>query len=648
MGYFNSRLRDGQRLRARGGAGASSILRVAETNGRIANALLTLSDARINIVIRMPCILGQDMSILQIDFYNFYFNATGNIITNLSNDYFITDLALEDNTSTSVPIYFGGSRSKTITAGAANVRSDKILPSSFSLSKFSRGEQYWIKGKLNVASTGHSFPNVQSRSTTGITGAQWHRYDPAATTPSSTDTYGAYTATGTALNSLGSGMTPILIGTPVDSTVPAYIAGGDSITYSNADTATGVGGIGFTTRSMYNGGTNPVPCLNLSRAGTRLDILINNTQWRGYMALGTDYVEGWGVNSLYKVGSSGIGADGSTGESLATFQTKLLTHYADVRTLGIKRIHRRDFFPYTTSTDAWATVALQTAVANWAVGGYRDQFKTWVRTQMQAGVINNFIEMTSCRDATDTDKWVASGTADGQHPAASIHTSSIPEMRKIIDRNQVLAISGLGVAFDPSYPITIAESAGAVSELLDISGNINHATQSTAASKPTTGTRTINSLNTLDFDGGDVLNLTTEMSYASGNTIFAVVEFDDTATNKTIISGTTGGPNIRGDSTEKIDIVNAGTAVVLDGTASLAAATVVSVVTSDGLNQTWLDGVSDGSNASSPAYTKGLGYIGSRVAADYMDGKIGELIVFNRVLSTTERQTVETYLTTKW
>lgn len=54
---------------------------------------------------------------------------------------------------------------------------------------------------------------------------------------------------------------------------------------------------------------------------------------------------------------------------------------------------------------------------------------------------------------------------------------------------------------DASALSSITHSSGSVSQWDDLSGNGRHVAQSTAANQPTTGTRTQNGLNVLDFDG---------------------------------------------------------------------------------------------------------------------------------------------------
>jgi len=103
------------------------------------------------------------------------------------------------------------------------------------------------------------------------------------------------------------------------------------------------------------------------------------------------------------------------------------------------------------------------------------------------------------------------------------------------------ALIGGGVSFSPlnlagiqiwnpyndTSKITDAGS-GAVSEVLDSSGNGYTVSQGTAGLRPTTAAKTLNSRNVLDFDGGDRLDTSTHVFDASTKavTFFAVVKWD--------------------------------------------------------------------------------------------------------------------------
>lgn len=91
-------------------------------------------------------------------------------------------------------------------------------------------------------------------------------------------------------------------------------------------------------------------------------------------------------------------------------------------------------------------------------------------------------------------------------------------------------LANLLLWLDASDEDTITESAGAVSQWDDKSGNNNHLTQSTANDQMTTGTRTLNGLNALDGDGSEFMDVN-NISVSSSLTIMIIAEFDGGLTN---------------------------------------------------------------------------------------------------------------------
>lgn len=77
--------------------------------------------------------------------------------------------------------------------------------------------------------------------------------------------------------------------------------------------------------------------------------------------------------------------------------------------------------------------------------------------------------------------------------------------------------------WDASDTATISHVAGAVTQIDDKSGNGNHFVQDTGSAQPKTGTRTINSLNVLDFDGGDFMSVTSFTHPASFHLFMAAL-----------------------------------------------------------------------------------------------------------------------------
>jgi len=98
---------------------------------------------------------------------------------------------------------------------------------------------------------------------------------------------------------------------------------------------------------------------------------------------------------------------------------------------------------------------------------------------------------------------------------------------------------------DAADASTITEAAGLVSQWDDKSGNSNDATQGTGASQPLTGSRSINGLNGLDFDGIDdyLLNSSANLTSVFNGTnnqfsILAVWQSDDNSLAQRIITAT--------------------------------------------------------------------------------------------------------------
>ena len=90
-------------------------------------------------------------------------------------------------------------------------------------------------------------------------------------------------------------------------------------------------------------------------------------------------------------------------------------------------------------------------------------------------------------------------------------------------------VAGYKAWYDASDTATITVSGSAVTQWNDKSGNGYNLTQSTAAYRPLSGTRTLNSKNVIDFDGSnDSLQAATAsnwtfLSNSGGSSIFLVI-----------------------------------------------------------------------------------------------------------------------------
>lgn len=410
------------RLRMRGG-GSSNPMMVIEPNARMYDGILTTSGTQLTYGMRMPYYIGADASDLTMALTNWYMNISGltALETTITNDWLIVGMSIQAPNGNVQQINFGGSASRTVTAGETLVFSDKIAPLT-GYTKFTRGEKYWVKMIMEVTTTGHSFPrNVSSRNSTGITGAQWHRYNKAATTSSSIYTAGIFTATGTAFSNTGQGCTPMMFGTPINMNQKFFLAIGDSISNgANDATSPTEFGYGSISRAAVNNNTNPYPCLNIARSTQGSDMFALPL-WRNLIKYCNVAFEGYGVN------------DQLASRAHATFTANLEAGYVILRANGIKKIIRNKLSPYTTSTDSWATEVNQTVRAGWGTPttGYMDLTAAWVATNL--GTLFEYYNPRTTWFGTDPYKWPANGTNDGVHPAPALHDSDVANTRAIMD-----------------------------------------------------------------------------------------------------------------------------------------------------------------------------------------------------------------------
>ncbi|MEE9159939.1 MAG: hypothetical protein V3U60_16330 [Gammaproteobacteria bacterium] len=224
-------------------------------------------------------------------------------------------------------------------------------------------------------------------------------------------------------------------------------------------------------------------------------------------------------------------------------------------------------------------------------------------------------------------------------------------------------LAGLSLWLDADDASTITEAGGSVSQWDDKSGNGNDATQTTEASKPTTGISTINGLNALDFDGDDdwLIGASGTISISlSDHTIFFVAHLDTLdelqcfinwndntgSTNRELfcfvlasgnlnVNGTIGSSTIIGDDLQNTDML-------------------VSINVNPGMTMvTRLDGVQKTSNAislvsSADAFSIAAEFDAGSVPGNFTNIKVGEIIMYDRNLSASETQAIEGYLSSKW
>jgi len=230
-----------------------------------------------------------------------------------------------------------------------------------------------------------------------------------------------------------------------------------------------------------------------------------------------------------------------------------------------------------------------------------------------------------------------------------------------VDTNTLPVLDSLVAWFDAADLNTITESSGDLSQWDDKSGNGHHATQGVGADQPSFVTDVVNGLPVVRFNGtSDFLDLgSVVISGTTGRTFFLVCRADNTGTAEAMISLSTSGANGgRYDLTGQISLrVVAGfrqfTVSIVDASNYFvlsvwnAASSDVSA-TEGRRNGTALVQASVNTQAidTQVSGTTRLGENG--VSNQFYDGDLSEVIMYDRELSASEIDSVESYLAAKW
>jgi hypothetical protein len=214
--------------------------------------------------------------------------------------------------------------------------------------------------------------------------------------------------------------------------------------------------------------------------------------------------------------------------------------------------------------------------------------------------------------------------------------------------------------YDASDLTTITESGGSVSQWNDKSGSGHNLAQATGAEQPTTGTRSLNNKNVLDFDGGD--KIFTNDSVMSGNpdvTIATVAIYDinnNPAEDRIMQLGDGGGQTVAitggvvgyafrfDDGNEVYGATSLATPIIQVGVRAAGSDYQSSQMFINGTESARTSGAGD---TNTPNIGTGLSLGSGFTFSNPIDGVIGEsIIVEDSTLAT--RQKIEGYLAHKW
>lgn len=291
------------------------------------------------------------------------------------------------------PIYFGGSRSKTINAGDNNIQFAPIPAAALGLPFFARDSQVWIKAVISVPAA----TNVVPFGPVAVAdfGGQALWYLNGATTPSSVDAAGAFTTSGAAPETRNNSFRFILLGRHVSDGFSSLTVG-DSLADGPFDTtANGAMGRGMVNRAFANSGpSDSLPHLNFGRSGIGIDAFNNGAKWKVFIPYARYAIDQILTNDV----------DNKTPAQMQAVETTLWWH---LRSGGIEKIIRLQLLIRADSSDDWATTANQTVLTNWVNGGRATIMNDWFDTKLADSTIDYVVTgmRAAVADGVATDKW---------------------------------------------------------------------------------------------------------------------------------------------------------------------------------------------------------------------------------------------------
>jgi len=215
-------------------------------------------------------------------------------------------------------------------------------------------------------------------------------------------------------------------------------------------------------------------------------------------------------------------------------------------------------------------------------------------------------------------------------------------------------ISGLAAWYDASDASTITDAgAGAVSQWTDKSGNARTLTQGTAGSRPTTGTRTQNGRNVLDFDGSaDYMSASSAFTQGTSDTVFVVCLNDDGADSTSQVVYNSDDVSNAHCRLLKVstNVWRATSGAALDaGTPNTSAHLLAGVFNGTSGSSLRLDGTSIATGSTGTNSASVSSHVGRNGAGTaYWDGWVAEILHYDSVLSATDIARVEAFLNAKW
>jgi hypothetical protein len=222
-------------------------------------------------------------------------------------------------------------------------------------------------------------------------------------------------------------------------------------------------------------------------------------------------------------------------------------------------------------------------------------------------------------------------------------------------------IQGLQAWYDTTSDDYLTLDGTAITQCIDRSGQGNNtAVQGTASSRPTRALSQINGLQAATFDGGDFLNLPSALySVSNGDSTIFIISRGTSNTTQQASLSLRDGAVATNQFRYNIDAVanRVGFSNVNNNTTTNWVK-INSIDTEsfnifrmgvDGVNQSLsINNATATSNANVVNRTATIGEVGYGGGSLYLTGGIAEILIFNRALTTTEIDNINTYLSNKY
>ena len=206
-------------------------------------------------------------------------------------------------------------------------------------------------------------------------------------------------------------------------------------------------------------------------------------------------------------------------------------------------------------------------------------------------------------------------------------------------------ISGCVGWWDASDAASITQSVGLVSQWNDKSTAGNHATASSTA-RPTTGTRSLNGKNVLDFDG-TANAMATSLADAATQTVLFVAVSDVASGGRVWSYGTTNRGVFSDSGTWAFWRQQTSGPISFGATASATSPSVAcALFTSNSSLTTFGNGAQGTTN--DPVDSSGATFNIGKESTSFHNGYIAEIVIYDTALSTADRARVEAYLAQRW